>query len=65
MEFDNKTIVILGLVIIGVGALYVGNKDLSLAIGAGLVGYLSKDPNIILNSPQPDDLGDDLDEKGL
>ena len=54
MEFDNKTIVILGLVVIGVGALYVGNKDLALAVGAGLVGYLSKDANVILTPAQPD-----------
>lgn len=54
MEFDNKTIVILGLVVIGVGALYVGNKDLALAVGAGLVGYLSKDANVILTPTQPD-----------
>ena len=54
MEFDNKTIVILGLVIIGVGALYVGNKDLALAIGSGLVGYLSKDAQVILSPSQPD-----------
>ena len=54
MEFDNKTIVILGLVVIGVGALYVGNKDLALAIGSGLVGYLSKDAQVILSPAQPD-----------
>lgn len=63
MEFDNKTIVILGLVLIGVGALYVGNKDLALAIGSGLVGYLSKDASVILHQAQPDtdeDLDDDI-----
>ena len=59
MEFDNKTIVILGLVIIGVGALYVGNKDLALAIGSGLVGYLSKDAQVILSPAQPDYIEND------
>lgn len=61
MEFDNKTIVILGLVIIGVGALYVGNKDLALAIGSGLVGYLSKDAQVILSPAQPDYIENDDD----
>lgn len=61
MEFDNKTIVILGLVIIGVGALYVGNKDLALAVGAGLVGYLSKDAQVILSPTQPDYIENDDD----
>lgn len=59
MEFDNKTIVILGLVLIGVGALYVGNNDLALAIGSGLVGYLSKDAKVILTPSQPDTIEDD------
>ena len=59
MEFDNKTIVILGLVVIGVGALYVGNKDLALAIGSGLVGYLSKDAQVILSPAQPDYIEND------
>ena len=61
MEFDNKTIVILGLVIIGVGALYVGNKDLALSVGAGLVGYLSKDAQVILSPAQPDYIENDDD----
>lgn len=61
MEFDNKTIVILGLVVIGVGALYVGNKDLALAVGAGLVGYLSKDAQVILSPTQPDYIENDDD----
>lgn len=64
MEFDNKTIVILGLVLIGIGALYVGNKDLALAIGSGLVGYLSKDASVILTPAQPD-TGDDLDDDDI
>ena len=64
MEFDNKTIVILGLVLIGIGALYVGNKDLALAIGSGLVGYLSKDASVILHQAQPD-TGDDFDDDDI
>lgn len=55
MEFDNKTIVIIGLILIGLTALYCGNKDLALAIGSGLVGYLSKDASIILNKQPNND----------
>lgn len=61
MEIDNKTIVILGLIAIGICALYCGNKDLALAIGSGLVGYLSKDASIILNRQTPEeDYEDDI-----
>ena len=49
MEFDNKTIVIIGLITIGIISLFCNNHDLALAIGSGLVGYLSKDANITLN----------------
>lgn len=60
MEVDNKTIVIIGLIAIGISALYVGNKDLALAIGSGMVGYLSKDASIILN--KMDNIEDDQDD---
>ncbi len=60
MEFDNKTIVILGLIAIGLSALYCGNKDLALAIGSGLVGYLSKDAAVILSRQTADDDTDDI-----
>lgn len=43
MEWDNKTIVIIGLIMIAIISLYVGDKDISLSIGSGLVGFLSKD----------------------
>ena len=61
MEFDNKTIVIIGLIAIGLSALYVGNKDLALAIGSGMVGYLSKDAIVSINqnsNPMEDDQDD-------
>lgn len=60
MEFDNKTIVIIGLILIGLTSLYCGNKDLALAIGSGLVGYLSKDASIILNRTNSEDESDDI-----
>jgi len=61
MEVDNKTFVIVGLIGLGLVACYMGNKDLALAIGSGLVGYLSKDASIILNKNM--DSQDDYDEE--
>ena len=43
MEFNNKTLLIGGLVILSVLAMYFSYKDIALAIASGLVGYLSKD----------------------
>lgn len=63
MEFDNKTIVIIGLILIGLTALYCGNKDLALAIGSGLVGYLSKDASVILHSQKTDETAVENDDE--
>ena len=41
--FDNKTILIVGLVIGGITCLYVHETNIASAIFGGLVGYLSKD----------------------
>ena len=46
MEYNNKTILIVGLVICSVIALILDNHDVALAITAGLVGYLSKDNKV-------------------
>lgn len=43
MEFNNKTLLILGLVIGGICSLYVNQCDLAYTIFGGLIGYLSKD----------------------
>lgn len=43
VEFDNKTILIIGLIIMALVSMYCGEKDIALAISSGLVGYLSKD----------------------
>ena len=43
MNFDNKTLLIAGLVIGGIACLYVKNTELASAIFGGLIGYLSKD----------------------
>ena len=53
MEFDNKTILITGLIIGAIIAMLYNYEQIALAIVAGLVGYLSKDANITINK-QPE-----------
>lgn len=43
MEFDNKTLLIIGLIIGGVASLYTRQTELASAIFGGMIGYLSKD----------------------
>ena len=43
MNFDNKTLLIIGLIIGGVASLYTHQTELASAIFGGMVGYLSKD----------------------
>ena len=43
MSFDNKTLLILGLVFGGALSLYLNQVELACTIFGGLVGYLSKD----------------------
>ena len=43
MKINNKTVLIVGLVILSGMGIIFQEKDLALAIGSGLVGYLSKD----------------------
>ena len=40
---ENKTVLIIGLVIGGLMSIYFKNTELASAIFGGLVGYLSKD----------------------
>lgn len=60
MEFDNKTILILGLIIIAIIGMIFNINELPLAVASGLVGYLSKDPNITINKNQTEDDLDDI-----
>ena len=46
MDVDNKTILIVGLIIIAVMGMLLNINELPLAVASGLVGYLSKDINI-------------------
>ena len=43
MKIDNKTILIIGLLLIAMISIILKEKDLALAVSGGLVGYLSKD----------------------
>ena len=43
MEFNNKTLLIGGLVIGGIVSLYLNQSELAYTIFGGLIGYLSKD----------------------
>lgn len=57
MDFDNKTLLIVGLVIGGIACLYVKNTELASAIFGGLIGYLSKDT--ITLKHENEDIGED------
>ena len=56
MEFDNKTILITGLIIGAICAMLNNYEQIALALVSGLVGYLSKDANITINKqPETED----------
>lgn len=57
MEFDNKTIIIIGVLIMGFAALYTHYNDLALAVVSGLLGYLTKEAvDFIDNSNQNNEI---------
>ena len=43
MEIDNKTVIIMGVLVMGYIALYMKYNDLALAVVSGLLGYLTKE----------------------
>jgi len=61
MDFDNKTLLILGLVAGGIACLYVNNTELASAIFGGLIGYLSKDTLTLKheNADEVEEIGSD------
>lgn len=61
MNFDNKTLLIIGLVIGGIASLYTHQTELASAIFGGLVGYLSKD-SITLKKEDNIEDGSDIEE---
>jgi len=70
MEFNNKTILISGLVILSLVAMYFSYKDIALAIAGGLVGYLSKDvvsvdPQVVPVDPLSVSVDNEVDEEDI
>lgn len=43
MNFDNKTLIIIGLIIIALVSFLKGQETLGISIATGLLGYLSHD----------------------
>lgn len=60
--FDNKTILIIGLVIGGVFSIYANQFEIASAIFGGLVGYLSKDTITVKHEGVESDNGTDIEE---
>lgn len=52
MVFNNKTLLILGIIIIGIITVFTGNNELGAVALGGLVGYLSKDAQVIETTQQ-------------
>ena len=59
---DNKTILITGLVLGGVVALYLNQTEIASAIFGGLVGYLSKDAITVKHEEATSEDGFDSEE---
>ena len=55
MTFDNKTLLIIGLIIGGVASLYTHQTELASAIFGGMVGYLSKDTIRLIDDAEETD----------
>ena len=43
MNFDNVTIIIIGLIVVSVLSLIYGNQEILLMVVGGLLGFLAKD----------------------
>jgi hypothetical protein len=55
MDFDNKTLLIFGLVVGGLASLYLNQSELAYTIFGGLIGYLSKDTITLKREDEPSD----------
>lgn len=62
MEIDNKTLIIVGVVFMGFGALYIKYNDLALAVVSGLVGYLSKDATEYINNSNQNNQNNEIND---
>lgn len=59
MVLDNKTLLIVGLVVGGLFSLYWSQSELAFTIFGGLIGYLSKDQITVNHSVVGDEVGSD------
>ena len=55
MDFDNKTLLIFGLIVGGILSLYFNQSELAYTIFGGLIGYLSKDSITLKREDDPFD----------
>lgn len=55
MDWDNKTFLIIGLVIGGLASVYVKDTNLASVIFGGLIGYLAKDPYVVTREDTSED----------
>lgn len=62
MEIDNKTLIIVGVVFMGFGALYINYNDLALAVVSGLVGYLSKDATEYIDNSNQNNQNNEIND---
>lgn len=66
MEFNNKTILIIGLIAGGICSLFLNQENIASAIFGGLVGYLSKDKiEAYIESKQPVDDDEVYDDEEI
>lgn len=57
MEFDNISILLIGLLLGGMFSLYLGLENIASTIFGGLIGYLAKDPlKTLLNHNEDSDV---------
>lgn len=50
MKIDNKTVIIVGVLIMGYISLFTHYNDLALAVTSGLLGYLTKEATDYINN---------------
>lgn len=58
MSFDNKTLLIFGLIVGGLASLYLKQSELAYTIFGGLIGYLSKDSITLKREVESEDESD-------
>lgn len=63
MNFDNVSIIIIGLVLVSVLSLVYGNQEVLVMVVGGLLGFLAKDKaTVVIPETESDDDVDDVVE---